>query len=133
MHLPVPEAKVILAMLLYGVSIIIGLNILIFTSLTIGYSFYYASEIIWAMVFRLLPFALGGLASYFAIAWIIIEPVWKHRILNSAIAVAAISMFAIDAKSGAFVCAFPFLITILLITTACVFFSASRFKDGAQR
>ena len=68
MHLPVKESKVILSMLLYGFTVSLGISMVLFLALNIGFSFYYASEILCAMMLKLLPYSLAGLTGYFLVS-----------------------------------------------------------------
>ena len=132
LHLPLPESKTISAMLLYGILVLMVFFIVSFIVLLTGFCTYYPMEIVNAMLFRTTPWFLAGLVSYIFIAWVCLEPVWKYRICYSFIAICIVSLFYINAKSGAYLPFIPYLIGFIIIAFSFPFFSTARFKDGAQ-
>lgn len=132
LHLPLPESRILSAMLLYGVMVLSGLYIVTYLSLLIGFQGYYPSEIIGLMTWQILPSLLGGVVSYLFAAWICLEPVWRQRVFNTLAAIGGLSLFCIEAKSGAYASFIYYLVAILIIGFIFPFYSASRFKDGAQ-
>lgn len=132
LHLPIPENKILSAMLIYGVGILFAMFLLVYLVLIIGMSLYYPSEVVCAMIWSSLPWFLGGLIGYLFVAWICIEPVWKQRIFNSLIAIAFLSFFYMSGKSGAYATFVPYLVVLMVLAFSFPFFSTARFKDGAQ-
>jgi hypothetical protein len=132
LHLPLPESKILSSMLMYGILALLVIYILMYLALNIGLQLYYPSEIICAMTSQILPCFLGGIAAYFFVSWICIEPVWRQRIFNIIIAISGLSLFSFGAKSGAYIPFIPYLIAIVIIGFYFPFYSTARFKDGAQ-
>lgn len=132
LHLPMPESKIVFAMLAYGLSCLLALYIIVYIAIVGGMGIYYPSEIVWSIFEMSLPWFLAGLAGYLFVAWICIEPVWKQRVFNSLIAVYALTFFMIKAKSGALVPFTPYLVALILVICFFPFYSMFRFKDGAQ-
>ena len=132
LHLPLPETKILSSMLMYGILVLSGLYIFLYLILFGGLQMYYASEIISAMTWRILPWLLAGVVSYLFIAWICLEPVWRQRMFNALIAIGGLALFYIDAKSGAYIFFVPYLIIIAIAGFYFPFYSTARFKDGAQ-
>lgn len=133
LHLPISESKIVWTMQLFGLATIAVLYLITFSSIWIGFQFYFPKEIIIATMMQLMPYALCGVTCYFFTAWIILEPIWRRRIAYITISLAGLSMFTIDGISGAYIYAVPTLIIIILASIACSFHSATRFKDGAQQ
>ncbi|NDV68499.1 hypothetical protein [Dysgonomonas sp. 25] len=133
LHLPLPETKILSSMLLYGMLILLAVLVVFYAVLYIGLSCYYPSEILAATTWQMLPWLIGGLLSYFFAAWVCLEPVWRQRVLNALIAIAGLSMYYMSAKSGGYIYFVPCLLLVLVAGFSFPFYSAARFKDGAQR
>ena len=131
-HLPMPESKILTSMLTYGIICISSIFILLYIALFVGLQAYYPMEIISNMSWYLLPYLLGGITAYFLTCWTCLEPIWRQRIFNALIAIAGLSLFYIDAKSGAYLPFLPYLIGIVFIAFTFSFYAAARFKNGAQ-
>lgn len=132
LHLPLPENKIMYAMLFYGIICLLLLYAAIYAVLIIGMGMYYPAEIVLSMFKLSLPWFLAGLIGYLFVAWICLEPVWRQRIFNSLIAICAINFFMIAAKSGAYVTFIPYLVVLIIVAYTFPFYSMSRFKEGAQ-
>lgn len=131
LHLPLPESKIMLTMLSYGIVNLSVIFLAIYSAIYVGTRCYFTTEIACWNVTIMQPWLLGGIVSYLLTAWICIEPVWKQRVLNSIISILIVSLFYFDVTSGAYNSAmiiYLFLITVLSITFS--FYSLIRFKDG---
>lgn len=132
LHLPLPENKIMSAMLLYGVCILLVLYLLTYILLLLGTSMYYPAEIITAMLWQSAPWFLAGILGYLLATWITLEPTWRQRIFNAFIAICILSVFFISAKSGAYSTLIIYLVLVAIISFSFPFYSTARFKDGAQ-
>lgn len=132
LHLPLRENRILSTMLVYGVSVLLVVFLLVYASLAIGFSTYYPSEIIMGMVWASLPWFLGGLCSYLMGVWVCLEPVWRFRIFYAVAGVCLCSLFFIKAGSGAYIPMLPYLIVFTIVCFTFPFYSAARFKEGAQ-
>ncbi len=133
LHLPYREAKIVGAMQLFGVSIIGLLFIVMLTPTLLGLFAQYPREIVGIMALSLAPYILGSFACYFFVMWVIIEPIWSRRVAYFFIAIAALSPFNISSTLGVSHCALLSFLTIVAASIAAAYYSASRFKDGAQK
>ena len=133
LHLPMPESKIILSMLLYGVITLFAVYVLMYFILSAGLCFYYTAEIMTSMTWQVLPYFLGGLTSYIFTAWICLEPLWRLRVFNILVTAGGLYLFFMDAKQGAYITFLPYLVVIVLAGFCFPFYSAARFKDGAQK
>lgn len=132
LHLPLPENKIMSAMLLYGVCILLVLYLLTYILLLLGTSMYYPAEIITVMLWQSAPWFLAGILGYLLATWITLEPTWRQRIFNAFIAICILSVFFISAKSGAYSTLIIYLVLVAIISFSFPFYSTARFKDGAQ-
>lgn len=132
LHLPLAETKIMSAMLCYGLAVLVVVYLLAYIVLLTGLSLYYPSEVLMLAFLKSIPWFLGGLAGYLLASWICLEPVWRRRICNSVIAAACLSLFFIDAISGAYVPLLPWLAAIIVSGFSFPFYSACRFKEGRQ-
>lgn len=133
LHLPLPENTILSSMLGFGVIAITAAYALLYLPTAGGLLLYYPREIIAATSLQLLPYALAGYACYFLAAWSIIEPIWKRKVIHAFLSLAIVSTFVIEAKSGGYIYGIPFLLLAIAVAVSCLFLSASRFKDGAQK
>lgn len=80
LHLPVKENKILLQMILIGGCFLIALIAITLLAYSIISSNFFPKELTYNSVYILLPAFLAGLISYFSVAVIMIEPVWRRRI-----------------------------------------------------
>lgn len=132
LHLPLNENRILLTMLLYGVSVILLLSLVTLPLLLIGLSRNFPAEIVCSAFRQLTPWFLAGLTAYLLTSWICLEPQWKQRILNVIPAIIAISLFLLRAKSGGHQPFIPYLILLVAVAFSFAFYSTGRFKEGVQ-
>lgn len=130
LHLPLPESKIMLSMLSFGIISLAIIFLLVYSVIYVGTLSYFPSEVAYWNAIITLPWLLGGITAYSLTAWICIEPVWKQRILNSIIAVLIVALFYFDATPGAYNPSMIYIITIAILSMAFSFYSLARFKDG---
>jgi hypothetical protein len=132
LHLPLNESKIVGSILLFGFVALAGLFLASGAILLAGLRVYVPAEVVFANFITLLPWMLGGLATYLFAAWICLEPVWKQRVLNAIPALCCVSLFYTEALPGAYVPFLPWLIVLTVAGFAVPFYSAIRFKQGIQ-
>lgn len=130
LHLPIPESKIMLTMLSYGIINLCIIFILAYSAIYIGTRYYFPSEIACWNAVVTLPWLLGGITTYLLTAWICIEPVWKQRILNGVLAIIIVALFYFDATPGAYSTSIIYLLIITVMSITFSFYSLIRFKDG---
>jgi hypothetical protein len=133
LHLPKSEASIISSILLYGVVVLTLLYIIPYIVITFGISSRYPAEIVYNMWSQVVPFMLCGYAAYFLVGWTIVEPIWKQRVCNALISLAALSIFTLQTGSVVNNSNCLSMLVIVVVAFAGVFYSTSRFKDGAQK
>lgn len=129
-HLPVSENGVLISMHLFGALVLTGLLLVVLGFFTAGSAIFFPGNIIRASMVTMLPWFLGGIATYFLVALVLLEPMWIFRGLYAAVAVGFVTLFYSGAAIGAFK---PVLIPLALITVllgCVVLFSGYRFRKG---
>ncbi|MDR3219242.1 MAG: hypothetical protein LBU22_09780 [Dysgonamonadaceae bacterium] len=132
LHLPLNENKILLTMLLYGVTAVLSLLLITLPILLLGLGQRFPSEIVWTGFQQLAPWFLAGPAAYLIAAWICLEPQWKQRILTVIPGIIALSFFFLRAKSGAYQPFDLYLILLVIVAFFFAFYSTARFKEGVQ-
>lgn len=132
LHLPCSEARITGAMQLFGLSMVAGIYVILLLPSYVGLLFYYPPELLTAMFVSLVPYMLAGVASYFFAMWVIVEPVWRRRVVYLLISVISLMPFTVDAMLGATVTLIPSLVAVVAASVAAAYYAVSRFKDGAQ-
>ena len=130
LHLPLPESKIMLIMLSYGIVNLIILFALAYCVIYLGTRCYFPTEIAYWNATITIPWLLGGIAAYLLTTWVCMEPVWKQRALNAVIAVLITSLFYFDAIPGAYNPSMLYLGIITILSITFSFYSLIRFKDG---
>jgi hypothetical protein len=131
LHLPLPEYRIVLSMLLFGALSLALLFLLAYGAVSVGVNRYYPAEIAQWNLAAILPWLWGGLAAYLLTAWISIEPVWRQRLFNTVIALCLLKIFYFDELPGAYTPLLPYLIIFCILSMAFTFYSIIRFKEGA--
>jgi lysylphosphatidylglycerol synthetase-like protein (DUF2156 family) len=131
LHLPLPEYRIILSMLLFGVLSLAVLFLLVQGAVRTGMNRYYPVEITQWSLAAMLPWLWGGFAAYLLTVWISIEPAWRQRLFNIAIAICLLRLFYFDEIPGAYTPLLPYLIAYCFLSPAFTFYSVVRFKEGA--
>lgn len=132
LHLPLPEVSIVVSMLTYGLIVLLGLFVVFYLGLVFLLQAYFPIEVVSAFSLKALPWLLGGITAYLFSAWVCLEPNWKQRICNTIVGIAGLTVFYMQAKSGAYA---PLLIALLItwiISLSFPLYSTSRFKEGVQ-
>ncbi len=129
-HLPVSENGVLISMHFFGALVLAGHLLIILGFFTAGSAIFFPGNIIRASLLTMLPWFLGGIATYFLVALVLLEPMWIYRGLYAAVAAGMVTIFYSGAAIGAFK---PVLLPLALITlllSCVVLFSGYRFRKG---
>jgi len=129
-HLPLNENKILLTMMGFGSFILlIVYTVLLVLFIGIG-TFYFPSNIITPALFSIIPWFLAGFVTYYLVALIVLEPVWKYRFLYLAVAATFIPLFFENGPAAAYR---PANITLAILTASlsiALLFSGYRFRKG---
>ncbi len=129
-HLPMSENGVLIRMHLFGTAVLTLLLILTLGLFSAGSAIFFPANIVKASVVTMLPWFMGGVATYFLVALILLEPVWLYRGLYTLIAAGYITFYY---KGAAIEAYRPMLLPLALITIligSVVLFSGYRFRKG---
>jgi hypothetical protein len=129
-HLPASENGLLIWMHAFGALVLLTLFLVVLGIFTAGSAIFFPSNIIRASLLTMMPWFLGGMATYFLVALILLEPMWLFRGLYAAVAAGFITIFYTGASIGGFK---PVLIPLALITlllSFVVLFSGYRFRKG---
>ena len=111
LHLPYPQNRMLMLMLIAGLSELTVIYLILLTSL---------------------PWYIGGITAYSLTSWICLEPTWKRKLLNFFISCGIIRIFFLSNVPQAY----DGFIWILLLFTGFTFIlpwlSVTRFKAGKQ-
>ncbi len=132
LHLPLPESKIMLTMLSYGIINLCLIFSLVYFVIYWGTRYYFPTEIAYWNAIVILPWLLGGITAYLLTAWVSIEPVWKQRILNSIISILILALYYFDVTPKAYSPSIIYILIITIISGIFSFYSLIRFKDGEQ-
>jgi len=129
-HLPINENKILLLMLGFGVVILLISYAIIF-SIFFGLSnHYFAKEMVQAAIISVTPWFLAGFAAYFMATLIIMEAIWKYRMVYFITACAFISLYFEYSIAGGYGPVNLKLSLLTLLVSVSLLFSAYRFRKG---
>jgi hypothetical protein len=129
-HLPVRENEILLKMHLFGATCLITVFLIQIVIFILGSSFFFPSDIIIPSFFSILPWFLGGVATYFITALILLEPIWLYRGFFTVIGGGFISFFYLNTVIGGYKPALLLLAALTFLTAVVVLFSGYRFRKG---
>ncbi len=131
-HLPLSTRRIVICMAGYGLLLlflIFGLNLL--TSYCIVQHFF-PYEMQSRILLTTLPWYIAGLMIYGFTAWIVVEPSWKQRLLNSFVAGLCLYLIYVNPFPEAYNSSLLFLFIVMLFIASWVWLSVLRFKQGAS-
>ncbi|MCX6328127.1 MAG: hypothetical protein NTZ85_01250 [Bacteroidia bacterium] len=129
-HLPVEENEILIMMHAFGAATIISMFLFFFLIFIAGSSLFFPSDIIIPSLISIVPWFLGGVAIYFMVSLILLEPIWLYRGLFAIIGGGFITFFYINASIGGYK---PIIVSLLLLTalsSIVVLFTGYRFRKG---
>lgn len=129
-HLPINENKILMGIHAYGLFcllIIFSTFISIFLILS---SIYFPSEIINSILITITPWFIGGISTYFMCALILLEPVWKYKVLYALVVYGYVSLYYLKSSIGAYAPALLSLLLVTLLSSIVVLFSGYRIRKG---
>jgi hypothetical protein len=130
LHLPLKSYKIIFWNIAYGLICLSTIFIISMSVLLFYISIYFSFEFVESGFFTILPWYLSGIATYLFMAWIVLEPRWDRRIINSLITLPLISMFLLDRNPAAYMGSVIMILIITILSSSLVYLSVLRFKDG---
>ena len=129
-HLPMNENKILLWMLSFGTCTLLIAYIvmlLVFYGLS---TLFFPWEMVYDALVSVLPWFLAGLSAYFLVALVVLEPVWKFKILYFLISALMVNLYINPAATAAYGPINPYLSIITVLLSISLLFSAYRFRKG---
>lgn len=132
LHLPCQWQRTVLGMTLFGAAMLLSMFLLQGAALWIYLRTILAPELVWRMLMTAAPWFVCGLAAYFLVSWICLEPTWKRRIADVLIAVGVISVCFMAPAPQAYDSFLPMLAAFTALTLFFPLVSVWRFRAGKQ-
>lgn len=131
LHLPIRENTALLGMLAFGSGIVVAISlfqILMFFCVSLVF---FPIEIVKPAIISLLVWNFAGILAYLWMIFVLVEPVWKKRILYSLVGITCTSMFLVPASMGATLPSIPYYMFIMAASFPAMIFGAWRFRKGS--
>lgn len=132
LHLPFPQRKMILLMMVVGLAALAVLSAVQAFVLWCYFHTLLAPELVSRILLTLLPWYLAGLALYPLAAWVCLEPTWRRRVADILVAVGVCRLFFLSETPQAYDGMLPWLLALLLCVLFFPLLSVYRFKQGCQ-
>jgi hypothetical protein len=129
-HLPVKENEILLKMHFFGSACIAAMFLFFIVAFIAGSFIYFPSEIIKPSLITITPWFLGGIATYFLTALVLMEPIWLYRGLYTVVSAGFITFFYSGAVIGGYKPVLPALAIFMILLSIVVLFSGYRFRKG---
>ncbi len=133
LHLPVNESKMLLVMSGVGSIMLLVIYIISLTFLVIVSSYYFPKEITNSMLITIAPWYLAGLILYFSTSMIILEPIWKRRLLYTPIVLGFIFLLMDDRPYNLYEKSLLKYSILAIFFFFGVLITGFRFKRGATK
>lgn len=130
LHLPINEEEIVLKMVGIGTTIVLLIFALLFAMIYCWSLVYFPAEIVNKTAITITPWFLSGLAAYFLSGFVVLEPIWKYRILYIITGGAFITLFFKSNVAGAYQPAILPLTVCVLMAGISSLFSIYRFRKG---
>ena len=129
-HLPMKENYLLLMMHAFGtVCLLLSYLTLLGVFITMS-SFYFPAQMVCDSLVSVIPWFLAGMVAYFFVALIVLEPVWKYRLLYAMVAGSFVTIYLKSPVIAAYWPAIPGLLVLTILVSIALLFSAYRFRKG---
>ena len=132
LHLPYPQNRMLMLMLIAGLSELIVIYLIDYLILYVYLQNILAPELTDRILLTSLPWYLAGLALYPLAAWVCLEPTWRRRVADILVAVGVCRLFFLSETPQAYDGMLPWLLALLLCVLFFPLLSVYRFKQGCQ-
>lgn len=129
-HLPINENEILLKMHAFGFGCITAVYGIFYLFFVLISSIYLPVEIVNQAVVTSLPWILGGIASYFMVSLVLLEPIWLYRGLYTLAGFGFVSVYYTRAGLGSFSPVLWTLAVMALMVSIAILFSGYRFRKG---
>ncbi len=129
-HLPYRENTLLIRMHAFGAGMLAAIYAVIILLFIGGSAIFFPSGIIIDSLLTLAPWFLGGLATYFLVALILMEPMWLYRAFYAIVSAGFVTLFYKIDSIGGYKHLLAFLALLTLLLSCVVLFSGYRFRKG---
>lgn len=132
LHLPIRATRAVAAMLSFGIVLLITIFAL---SLILMWGYLQSVLVpeLWQhIILSALPWYLAGVAAYLLTAWVSLEPTWKHRVINSVVALLLLRLYFMSPAPESYNSFLPLLAVLTLSYSLLSMLSLTRFRNGRQ-
>jgi len=129
-HLPVNENKALITMMSFGTGCLLAIYIVLLLLFTGIAALYFPSDIIIPGLISVVPWFLAGFVTYYLVALIVLEPMWKYRFLYVVVAAAFIPLFFESGPAAAYKPVNITLAVLSIVLSIALLFSGYRFRKG---
>ncbi len=132
LHLPCPQQKMTIAMLASALAMLAACFLANLLAAMAYLPQVFPCELTENILSAAAPWYLAGFAGYLFASWICLEPTWKYRVVNGAVAAITLRIYFLGIVPKSYNGFLPYLsvYTLLLATLSSI--SIRRFKAGRQ-
>ena len=128
LHLPVPPHRLILAHVMVGLTAAVLIIFLDMTTLALIMARFFPIEAVGTALWTALPWCLAGLAAYLGTTLGLLEPDYRLKVFNLAVAAGVAGFFLQPAVPGGYRPVLPVLVAALFLLVPAVLLPAYRFR-----
>ena len=131
-HLPLNEIKLLLFMLVIGVTSILLVDIITILGFIFASSGFFTVEIVNASFQTMIPWFMGGIVTYLGIATVTVEPNWYQRIILALVTYFAMSLYFQGTGYKQYNHVLDVYLIPALLFTITILFPGHRLRKGAK-
>lgn len=132
LHLPIANTKAIYSMLIFGFALLLVINLFIFCVFFYLNNTYFPFEESWAILISITPWILGGIAAYFMIAMISMEPNLLYQVAYGLVGLFLVSQFYVGIEHADTRLIISKLIALSILPCAGLLYTSNRFFKGEK-
>lgn len=132
LHLPYSQLSITATMLAYGLLTLTAVYTLPLLGMCAFLSQHFPVQLVRHIMLSTAPWWLAGLSGYLLASWVTLEPTWKRRVANMAIAALVLRIYFLAPGPEAYNAFLPWLAVYTLLSASLTWISVTRFKAGRQ-
>ena len=131
-RLPIGEDTVVMTMIGIGLLFLIVIFGLMLTLVLLSASLIFPYEVVSSLFFTILPWLMGGIITYFITSMVILEPIWKYRILYLPVGFGLVKLFLYSSWYNSYEKCMGYILGSVLLLSIAVLFTSTRFRKGVM-
>ena len=132
LHLPLNENKILISMVSFGTIILLAIFLFSWSLLSVVASFYFPFQVLQSVWFTSLPWFMAGIIFYWALAMVVIEPVWIRRIIMMIISYGIIDALFYGDNFNQYQHSWFWFLLLGSAFSISILYSAQRFRKGVM-